>query len=85
MRGRNGAEKAISRSRSSRPGAAPPTGYIAEDNALFERTALIDARFNRALLYRSNVLHSGAIAADAVLSPDPALGRLTVTAFFAIE
>lgn len=65
--------------------AEPPTGYIAEDTALFERTALIDARFNRALLYRSNVLHSGAIAADAVLSPDPALGRLTVTAFFAIE
>ncbi|WP_445190805.1 DUF6445 family protein [Sphingomonas sp. Tas61C01] len=65
--------------------AAPPAGYIVADTALFERTALIDACFNRALLYRSNVLHSGAIAADAVLSPDPALGRLTVTAFFAIE
>lgn len=64
---------------------APPEGYIAADTDLFERTALVDARFNRALLYRSNVLHSGAIAPDAILSADPAVGRLTVTAFFAIE
>jgi hypothetical protein len=65
--------------------AMPPQGYIADDTALFERTALIDAAYNRALLYRSYVLHSGAIASDAVLSADPALGRLTVTAFLAIE
>jgi hypothetical protein len=65
--------------------AAPPDGYIAGDSDLFERTALVDARFNRALLYRSNILHSGAIAPDAVLSADPAVGRLTVTVFFAIE
>jgi hypothetical protein len=65
--------------------AMPPQGYIADDTALFERTALVDAAYNRALLYRSYVLHSGAIAGDAVLSPDPALGRLTVTAFLAIE
>lgn len=65
--------------------AAPPDGYIANDSALFERIAMIDARANRALLYRSNILHSGAIAADTILSADPAVGRLTVTAFFAIE
>ncbi|RXD07593.1 hypothetical protein EQZ23_06190 [Sphingomonas sp. UV9] len=65
--------------------AMPPEGYIAEDSALFERTALVEADYNRALLYRSYVLHSGAIARDAILSADPALGRLTVTAFLAIE
>jgi len=63
----------------------PPHGYIADDTALFERTALVDAAYNRALLYRSYVLHSGAIARDAVLSADPAAGRLTITAFLAIE
>lgn len=63
----------------------PPAGYIAGDTALFERTAVADARYNRALLYRSYLLHSGAIAPDAVLSPDPAAGRLTVTAFLAVE
>ncbi len=60
-------------------------GYIAGDTALFERTSLIEARYNRALLYRSFVLHSGAISPDATLAADPAKGRLTVTAFFSIE
>jgi len=65
--------------------ASPPEGYIAGDTALFERTALVDADYNRALLYRSYVLHSGAIPSDALLSADPSVGRLTVTAFLAIE
>lgn len=63
----------------------PPAGYIAGDTSLFERTALVAARFNRAVLYRSYVLHSGAISPEAALSADPLSGRLTVTGFFAIE
>lgn len=59
-----------------------PSGYVATDTPLFERIGLVEARYNRAVLYRSFILHSGAIAPDAVLSPDPARGRLTVTAFF---
>ncbi|MES3153678.1 DUF6445 family protein [Sphingomonas faeni] len=65
--------------------ATAPGGYIAGDTPLFERTALIDAMYNRALLYRSYVLHSGAISPSAVFSANPANGRLTVTAFLAIE
>lgn len=68
-----------------REGGAPAPGYIAADTALFERTALAEARYDRALLYRSFLLHSGAIAPDAALSPDPAAGRLTVTAFLVAE
>lgn len=68
-----------------RDGGEPPAGYIAGDTDLFERTALAPARYNRALLYRSYLLHSGAISPDAPLSGDPATGRLTVTGFFAIE
>ncbi len=59
----------------------PPPSYIADDTPLFERTMLAEARFDRALIYRSFLLHSGAIAPGAALSPDPATGRLTVTAF----
>ena len=66
-------------------GGTRPSGYIAGDTALFERTALAEARYNRALLYPSYLLHSGAIAPNAVLSPDPAQGRLTVTAFLIVE
>lgn len=62
-----------------------PPGYIAGDTDTFEQIALVPAASNRALLYRSYMLHSGAISPGAVLSPDPARGRLTVTGFLAIE
>ncbi|WP_242140241.1 DUF6445 family protein [Sphingomonas sp. TREG-RG-20F-R18-01] len=62
---------------------AAPRSYIAGDTALFEQTALVPGVFNRALLYRGRMLHSGAIARDAALPADPARGRLTVTGFFA--
>ncbi len=61
----------------------PPAAYIADDNGAFERLASIDGAYNRAILYRSCLLHSGAISPAATLSADPARGRLTVTAFFA--
>lgn len=61
-----------------------PAGYMHGSTALFEKTAAVEARYNRAVIYRSALLHSGAIAADAVLSADPAIGRLTVTAFLTV-
>ena len=68
-----------------RYGGEPPLAYVAGDTPLFDRTLLAEARFNRALLYRSYLLHSGAIGPDAQLSPNPAKGRLTVTAFLSVE
>ena len=67
-----------------RHGGPPPAAYIAGDTPLFERTIVAEARYNRALVYRSCLLHSGAIAPDAPLSPDPATGRLTITGFLSI-
>lgn len=62
----------------------PPAAYVAGDTPLFECIRTVPARFNRALLYRSINLHSGAIAPDAPLSTDPGTGRLTVTAFLSV-
>lgn len=62
----------------------PQPVYIAGDTDLFERIWLAEARYNRALLYHSWNLHSGAIAPEAALSADPAEGRLTVTAFLSV-
>ena len=62
----------------------PSAAYISADSALFELTMRIEARYNRAVLYRSKMLHSGAISANACLSPDPEIGRLTITAFMAV-
>jgi len=63
----------------------PPAAYIAGDSPLFEQIMAVPARHNRALLYPSFLLHSGSIAPDAMLSPDPARGRLTVTAFLSVR
>ncbi|MEE2693163.1 MAG: DUF6445 family protein [Pseudomonadota bacterium] len=63
-----------------RQNGRPQPGYVTGDNALFERTCSIDAGFNRLIVYRSNMLHSGAVNA-ACLSNDPRKGRLTATLF----
>lgn len=68
-----------------RHGGLPSAAYIAGDTALFERIAVAEARYNRAVLYPSYLLHSGAIAKDAALSADIAAGRLTVTAFLCVD
>lgn len=66
-------------------GGTPPRSYMDGDTALFERTMLAEAHYNRALIYRSYLLHSGAIGPDAALSPDPAAGRLTITGFLSAD
>jgi Family of unknown function (DUF6445) len=58
--------------------------YIRGDTALFERTASVGAKFNRAVFYRSNLLHSGDIAVEAGLSARPRTGRLTANTLAAI-
>ena len=68
-----------------RHGGLPPARYVAGDTPLFERTMAVAARYNRAVVYPSFLLHSGAIAPDAVLSSDPAVGRLTITAFLSVR
>jgi hypothetical protein len=59
--------------------------YIRGDTALFERTGSVDARFNRAVYYRSNLLHSGDIRTDRPLSAHPRTGRLTANTLAVIQ
>ena len=65
--------------------AAPPQTYIDDSNPLFERIAGFEARYNRAIIYRSANLHSGAIRPGAMLDASPVTGRLTVTAFLSAQ
>lgn len=60
----------------------PPPRYPGASDARFTRIDAVDARFDRAIFYRSASLHSGVIDDRYPLDPDPAKGRLTVTAFF---
>lgn len=62
--------------------ATPPAAaYVGDDSPLFEQTARFEAVFNRVIVYRSRVLHSGQIPPTASLSPDPRRGRLTANIF----
>ena len=61
----------------------PPADYIRGSTAQFECLCEVVAKPNRAVFYRSALLHSGVIPPDLPLSPDPRVGRLTITGFFA--
>ena len=63
----------------------PEPSYIAGSTPLFEQIAQVEARYNRAVIYRSASLHSGVIVPDTVLSEDPLQGRLTITAFLLLD
>ncbi len=60
---------------------APGAGYINGDTPLFEQIAKQEGVFNRMLVYRRNVLHSGCIGADFVPDANPRTGRLSINSF----
>jgi len=60
---------------------APGPGYINGDTPLYEQIGKQDGIFNRLLIYRRNVLHSGCIARDFVADADPRTGRLSINSF----
>jgi hypothetical protein len=63
----------------------PSPGYVTGSTPLFEQTARVEARFNRVVIYRSQMLHSGLIDPVSGLAADPRVGRLTANAFFTFE
>jgi len=59
-------------------------GYIAGDDAAFERIGAVEAAFDRVVVYRSRLLHSGLVGDPAALSADPRTGRLTANIFLTL-
>jgi Family of unknown function (DUF6445) len=59
----------------------PNAAYIAGDTKIYERVALYEAKFNRAIMYRGNTLHCADIPHGLDLSANPQIGRLTVNTF----
>jgi hypothetical protein len=60
---------------------APPAGYIGADSPNYEQTEAVACKFNRVIIYRSQLLHCAAIPPDMNFSSDPAHGRLTANLF----
>lgn len=59
----------------------PGPAYISGDTPIYERIARFEARPNRALIYRGNLLHCADLPADLDFTPDPRRARLTVNTF----
>ena len=59
----------------------PEPAYIDGDTPIFERISTVRPRYNRALLYRSSLLHCASLPNDATLTADIDSGRLTVASF----
>lgn len=59
----------------------PAPGYISGDTPQFERIGSVEHRFNRAVIYPSNLLHCSATRNDRTYFEDPLEGRLTIAAF----
>lgn len=60
----------------------PKHGYMRGSDDQFEMISKVNAFPNRAIMYRSALLHSGLIPENANLSNDPQQGRLTLNSFF---
>ncbi|MEP4051087.1 MAG: DUF6445 family protein [Litorimonas sp.] len=60
----------------------PKPGYMRGSDDRFEMIMKVEAIPNRAVLYRSALLHSGFIPKTAGLSKNPLQGRLTINSFF---
>jgi len=62
---------------------SPPAEYINGDTPLYEHLGVQQGVFNRLVIYRRNSLHSGALARDFVVDPNPRTGRLSINGFLA--
>lgn len=61
--------------------APPPAAYATGDTLLYLQTGEVEARFDRVIVYRSRLLHSGQIRPGDRLDADPRKGRLTANIF----
>lgn len=59
----------------------PPPAYIRGNTPIFEQVARYGAAFNRALIYRSSLLHCADLPGEAPFPADVRAGRLTVASF----
>jgi len=58
--------------------------YLNGSTELFERVVEIKAKYNRIVIYPSNLLHCADINHTYSISNDPKVGRLTVASFYKI-
>jgi hypothetical protein len=64
-----------------REAATRQAAYASGTDAHFEQIGAVEGTPDRLVIYRGNLLHSGVIPPDMVMSGDPRAGRLTANLF----
>ena len=59
-----------------------PAAYMTSSNAYFEVIGRVNPKFNRAIFYDGEILHSGDIKSPVATPNQSGLGRLTINGFF---
>jgi hypothetical protein len=59
----------------------PEAAYISGSTPIYEQVDRVEARPNRALIYRGHLLHCADLPPDLDFTPDPRCARLTVNTF----
>lgn len=62
-----------------------PRKYCGDSDDLFTRVGFVPAKYNRAVIYKGNLLHSANILSDKSISFCPETGRLTANLFVSYE
>ena len=57
-------------------------GYLKGDTRFYKQEVVVEAQFNRLVLYPSNLLHCAMLTSPKSLTSDVETGRLTVASFF---
>lgn len=60
-------------------------GYLSGDTSIFQRIGQVKAKFNRMVLYKSNLLHCADIESLLSCQKNPETGRLSVASFMYFE
>ena len=61
------------------------SGYLVGDTSLYKQELVIPAKWNRLVLYPSNLLHCALLTAPNDFGDDVSRGRLSVASFFRLE
>lgn len=60
-------------------------GYLAGNTRFYKQELVVEAKFNRLVLYPGNLLHCALLTAPQSLSKDVTTGRLSIASFFSLS
>jgi hypothetical protein len=60
-------------------------GYLIGNTQFYKQELVVEAKFNRLVIYPGNLLHCALLTSPESLNPDASRGRLTVASFFKLS